>query len=94
MVQLGEDGKVKWNKLHYPHGDIGNSMQEGMSQRSGKTWILLTNCSSILWQHCGLDCYRGAVFILPEQLRRHARHCSAVHFQEEYVTLSRSMCIY
>ncbi|KAM0225824.1 hypothetical protein ACHAQD_000783 [Fusarium lateritium] len=28
MVQLGEDGKVKWNKLHYPHGDIGNSMQE------------------------------------------------------------------
>ncbi|CAJ0546019.1 Ff.00g094920.m01.CDS01 [Fusarium sp. VM40] len=30
MVQLGEDGKVKWNKLHYPHGDIGNSMQDAL----------------------------------------------------------------
>ncbi|KAH7196805.1 mediator complex, subunit Med16 [Fusarium flagelliforme] len=28
MVQMGEDGKMKWNKLHYPHGDIGNSMQD------------------------------------------------------------------
>ncbi|KAF4455021.1 mediator of rna polymerase ii transcription subunit 16 [Fusarium austroafricanum] len=28
MVQMGEDGKVKWNKLHYPLGDIGNSMQD------------------------------------------------------------------
>ncbi|KAL4730579.1 Mediator of RNA polymerase II transcription subunit 16 [Fusarium chlamydosporum] len=28
MVQMGEDGKIKWNKLHYPHGDIGNSMQD------------------------------------------------------------------
>ncbi|GJN83792.1 mediator complex subunit [Purpureocillium lilacinum] len=28
MVQLGDDGKVKWSKLHYPAGDIGNSMHE------------------------------------------------------------------
>jgi mediator of RNA polymerase II transcription subunit 16 len=31
MVQMGEDGKIKWTKLHYLHGDIGNSMQDGMS---------------------------------------------------------------
>ncbi|RGP70630.1 mediator of rna polymerase ii transcription subunit 16 [Fusarium sporotrichioides] len=28
MVQMGEDGKIKWTKLHYPQGDIGNSMQD------------------------------------------------------------------
>ncbi|KAI3586589.1 mediator complex, subunit Med16 [Fusarium oxysporum f. sp. albedinis] len=28
MVQMGEDGKIKWNKLHYPMGDIGNSMHD------------------------------------------------------------------
>ncbi|KAF4503427.1 mediator of rna polymerase ii transcription subunit 16 [Fusarium agapanthi] len=28
MVQMGEDGKIKWNKLHYPGGDIGNSMHD------------------------------------------------------------------
>ncbi|KAM0504405.1 hypothetical protein ACHAP8_002813 [Fusarium lateritium] len=28
MVQMGEDGKIKWAKLHYPHGDVGNSMQD------------------------------------------------------------------
>ncbi|KAH6997931.1 mediator complex, subunit Med16 [Ilyonectria sp. MPI-CAGE-AT-0026] len=25
MIQMGDDGKVRWNKLHYPLGDIGNS---------------------------------------------------------------------
>jgi len=34
MVQLGDDGKVKWSKLHYPAGDIGNSMHEGMFSRT------------------------------------------------------------
>ncbi|KAM0343821.1 hypothetical protein ACHAPU_008090 [Fusarium lateritium] len=33
MVQLCDDGKVKWNKLYYPHGDVGNSMQD--AQYSG-----------------------------------------------------------
>ncbi|CAM1506819.1 Fc.00g064600.m01.CDS01 [Cosmosporella sp. VM-42] len=28
MIQMGDDGKVRWNKLHYPIGDIGNSMQD------------------------------------------------------------------
>ncbi|EQL03843.1 Mediator of RNA polymerase II transcription subunit 16 [Ophiocordyceps sinensis CO18] len=28
MVQLGDDGKIRWSKLHYPMGDIGNSTQE------------------------------------------------------------------
>lgn len=25
MIQTGEDGKLKWSKLHYAHGDIGES---------------------------------------------------------------------
>ncbi|XP_044724698.1 mediator complex subunit 16 domain-containing protein [Hirsutella rhossiliensis] len=28
MVQLGDDGRMRWSKLHYLMGDIGNSMQE------------------------------------------------------------------
>ncbi|KAF4464866.1 mediator of rna polymerase ii transcription subunit 16 [Fusarium albosuccineum] len=28
MVQMGDDGKLRWNKLQYPLGDIGNSMQD------------------------------------------------------------------
>ncbi|KAF7546627.1 hypothetical protein G7Z17_g8306 [Cylindrodendrum hubeiense] len=28
MIQMGDDGKVRWNKLHYPLGDIGNSMHD------------------------------------------------------------------
>ncbi|KAF4984834.1 hypothetical protein FZEAL_62 [Fusarium zealandicum] len=28
MIQMGDDGKVRWNKLHYPLDDIGNSMQD------------------------------------------------------------------
>ncbi|KAF5595847.1 mediator of rna polymerase ii transcription subunit 16 [Fusarium subglutinans] len=28
LNKLGEDGKIKWNKLHYPGGDIGNSMHD------------------------------------------------------------------
>lgn len=28
MIQMGDDGKVKWNKLYYPLGDIGNSNQD------------------------------------------------------------------
>lgn len=35
MVQMGEDGKIKWNKLHYPMGDIGNSMHDGMLTMRG-----------------------------------------------------------
>lgn len=34
MVQMGEDGKIKWTKLHYPNGDIGNTMQDGMYIRT------------------------------------------------------------
>lgn len=29
MIQMGDDGKVRWSKLHYSMGDIGNSMHEG-----------------------------------------------------------------
>jgi mediator of RNA polymerase II transcription subunit 16, fungi type len=27
-VQICDDGKVKWNKLHYPLGDIGNNNKD------------------------------------------------------------------
>lgn len=29
MIQINDDGKVRWSKLQFPMGDIGNSMQEG-----------------------------------------------------------------
>ncbi|KAM5355943.1 hypothetical protein ACJ41O_002589 [Fusarium nematophilum] len=29
MIQMGDDGKIRWNKMHYPSGDIGDSMQNG-----------------------------------------------------------------
>ncbi|KOS16661.1 Mediator of RNA polymerase II transcription subunit 16 [Escovopsis weberi] len=32
MIQLGEDGKFRWIKLHFPLGDIGNSHQDGFAQ--------------------------------------------------------------
>jgi hypothetical protein len=28
MMQVTDDGKVKWSKLQFPDGDIGNSMQD------------------------------------------------------------------
>ncbi|KHN99933.1 Mediator of RNA polymerase II transcription subunit 16 [Metarhizium album ARSEF 1941] len=28
MVQIGDDGKLRWNKLQYPLGDIGNTPQD------------------------------------------------------------------
>ncbi|KAF7557671.1 hypothetical protein G7046_g5986 [Stylonectria norvegica] len=28
MIQLDDDGKVRWNQLQYPLGDIGNTMQD------------------------------------------------------------------
>lgn len=29
MVQLGDNGKLKWSKLHHPDTDIGDSMKDG-----------------------------------------------------------------
>ncbi|KAM0564218.1 hypothetical protein ACHAPJ_000428 [Fusarium lateritium] len=50
MVQMGEDGKVKWNKLHYPLGDIGNSMQD--AQYSGSIAALtVTAAPSMFYQN-------------------------------------------
>lgn len=29
MVQVGEDRKIKWSKLHYPNGDVGDALSDG-----------------------------------------------------------------
>ncbi|KAJ2971586.1 hypothetical protein NQ176_g7619 [Zarea fungicola] len=30
MIQIGDEGKVKWSRLHYPAGDIGENPTEGV----------------------------------------------------------------
>ncbi|GJC99681.1 RNA polymerase II mediator complex subunit Sin4 [Colletotrichum higginsianum] len=31
IIKIQDDGKVKWSKMHYPLGDIGNSSQDGFT---------------------------------------------------------------
>lgn len=31
MMQIGNDGKVRWKQLDYRIGDIGSSMEDGKS---------------------------------------------------------------
>ncbi|RSL56616.1 hypothetical protein CEP53_006736 [Fusarium sp. AF-6] len=50
MIQMGDDGKVRWNKLQYPLGDIGNSMQD--PQYSGTIAALtVTAAPSMFYQN-------------------------------------------
>lgn len=52
MIQMGDDGKIRWNKLHYVMGDIGNTMQDCMLH-SLFSRLTLTNeiqlITSVLW---------------------------------------------
>ncbi|KAL7945985.1 mediator complex, subunit Med16 [Trichoderma barbatum] len=53
MVQVSDDGKIKWCKLQYPLGDIGNSYQE---VRYGATVAALTvAAASALWHQSNYD---------------------------------------
>lgn len=66
MIQMGEDGKVRWNKLRYSMGDIGNTMQDGMEnpQVSRKTNANMN--SALRCQHCRPDRNRCTVHLLPQ----------------------------
>ncbi|KAF5021842.1 hypothetical protein F66182_6135 [Fusarium sp. NRRL 66182] len=50
MVQMGEDGKVRWNRLHYPSGDIGNSMQDAYYSGSVAA-LTVTAAPSVFYQN-------------------------------------------
>lgn len=53
MVQLSDDGKIKWCKLQYPLGDIGNSNQD---VAYGATIAALTvTAASVLWHQANYD---------------------------------------
>ncbi|KAH0491294.1 hypothetical protein TgHK011_002731 [Trichoderma gracile] len=53
MVQVSDDGVIKWRKLHYPHGDIGNSYQDA---HYGATMAGLTvTASPALWHQVNYD---------------------------------------
>ncbi|PHH87861.1 hypothetical protein CDD83_8302 [Cordyceps sp. RAO-2017] len=49
MIQMGDDGKVRWSKLHYPLGDIGNSFQEA-HYAATIAGLAVTAASSIWYQ--------------------------------------------
>lgn len=68
MIQMGDDGKVRWNKLHYPLGDIGNSMQDRMSTSTQAYEHVIDESSTILWEHRRLDRDSCTVNVLPKQL--------------------------
>ncbi|KAH7171053.1 mediator complex, subunit Med16 [Dactylonectria macrodidyma] len=50
MVQMGDDGKVRWNKLHYPPGDIGNSNQDAQYSASVAA-LTVTTAPAIFYQN-------------------------------------------
>lgn len=68
MIQMGDDGKIRWNKLHFPLGDIGNSMQDRMSTPPQAYGRVADQSSAILWKHCRLDRDSCTVDVLPKQL--------------------------
>ncbi|PFH60672.1 hypothetical protein XA68_10542 [Ophiocordyceps unilateralis] len=53
MMLLGEDGKLRWSKLHYPMGDVGNTMQEAhyVATIAG----LAVTAASSLWYQSNYD---------------------------------------
>ncbi|KYK58612.1 Mediator of RNA polymerase II transcription subunit 16 [Drechmeria coniospora] len=53
MIQLGDDGQVRWNKLHHPLGDIGDSMHDAHYAAS-IAGLAMTGASS-LWSSSNYD---------------------------------------
>ncbi|KAG6039308.1 hypothetical protein E4U41_002977 [Claviceps citrina] len=47
MVQIGDDGKVRWNKLQYGLGDIGNSIQD--AHYSATIASISIAAASVMW---------------------------------------------
>ncbi|KAL7786186.1 mediator complex, subunit Med16 [Trichoderma ceciliae] len=53
MIQMSEDGKIRWCKLQYPLGDIGNSNQD---VHYGATIAALTvTAASAMWYQANYD---------------------------------------
>lgn len=53
MIQMSEDGKIKWCKLQYPLGDIGNSHQDAHYGSSVAGLAVAT--SSAIWYQANYD---------------------------------------
>lgn len=53
MIQMSEDGKIKWCKLQYPLGDIGNSSQDAHYAASVAGLAVAT--SSAVWYQANYD---------------------------------------
>ncbi|UKZ66623.1 uncharacterized protein TrAtP1_007795 [Trichoderma atroviride] len=53
MIQMSEDGKIKWCKLQYPLGDIGNSHQDAHYASSVAGLAVAT--SSAIWYQANYD---------------------------------------
>ncbi|OAA48761.1 Mediator of RNA polymerase II transcription subunit 16 [Metarhizium rileyi] len=53
MIQIGDDGKVRWNKLQYMLGDIGNSPQE--PRYPATIAALSIAAASSMWHHSNYD---------------------------------------
>lgn len=91
MAQIGEDGKVRWNKLQYALEDIGNSVQDRKSNhhlditRSCRVKFLTCRISALLGHHCEhiyCDCIR---YVPSIQLRRSSCRFAADYFQKKLV---------
>jgi mediator of RNA polymerase II transcription subunit 16 len=53
MIQMSEDGKIKWCKLQYPLGDIGNSNQD--AHYASSVAGLAVAMSSAIWYQANYD---------------------------------------
>ncbi|KND89513.1 Mediator of RNA polymerase II transcription subunit 16 [Tolypocladium ophioglossoides CBS 100239] len=53
MIQMGDDGQVRWSKLHYPMGDIGNSMRE--AHYAASIAGLAVTAASSMWYQSNYD---------------------------------------
>ncbi|KAM0522331.1 hypothetical protein ACHAPE_001920 [Trichoderma viride] len=53
MIQMSEDGKIKWCKLQYPLGDIGNSHQDAHYASSVAGLAVAT--ASAIWYQANYD---------------------------------------
>jgi mediator of RNA polymerase II transcription subunit 16 len=52
-VQVGDDGKLRWSKLHYAAGDIGNTMQE--PHYGGSIAGLVITAASAMYHQANYD---------------------------------------
>ncbi|KAG5983606.1 hypothetical protein E4U54_006223, partial [Claviceps lovelessii] len=53
MIQIGDDGKVRWNKLQYVIGDIGNSVQD--AHYSATIASISIAAASAMWHQNNYD---------------------------------------